>query len=174
MRTKIILGTLLVASAICFVPGITRTQEKKDYLTEGEAEKIRNAETNLSLKMRLFVGFADDRIAKFKYMLAHPNNDRQREDMLNSLMNGYSACMDDAADLIEVAKERQRDIRGGLKAIETKGKEYLVYLQELEKSGPELDSYKVTLDDAVDATQDAISDAEKAEKEISAPIRRKQ
>jgi hypothetical protein len=37
-----------------------------------------------------------------------------------------------------------------------------------------VDSYKETLDDAVEATQDAITDAEKAEKEISAPVRRKQ
>ena len=48
------------------------------------------------------------------------------------------------------------------------------YLQELQKNGPELESYKVTLDDAIEATQDALTDAQKAEKEISAPIRRKQ
>jgi hypothetical protein len=47
-------------------------------------------------------------------------------------------------------------------------------LQELQKSGPELDTYKTTLEDAIDATQDAIGDAQKAEKEISAPVRRKQ
>ncbi|HEV3220643.1 MAG TPA: hypothetical protein VGZ48_12785 [Candidatus Acidoferrales bacterium] len=174
MRTRIICSALVLAGAISFAPGQPRAQDKKDYLTEGEADKIRDAENNLSTKIKLFVSFADDRLAKFKYTLAHPTEDRLRVDTLNGLMNGYSACMDDAADLIGVAKERQRDIRSGLKAIETKGKEDLAYLQELQKSGAELDRYKDTLEDAIDATQDAISDAQKAEKEISAPVRRKQ
>ncbi len=93
---------------------------------------------------------------------------------MNALINAYSGCIDDAADVIEVARERQSDINVGLKALTTRGKEYLAYLQELQKSGAEVDSYKETLDDAVEATQDAITDAEKAEKDISAPIRRKQ
>ncbi|HUK30197.1 MAG TPA: hypothetical protein VLV89_03725, partial [Candidatus Acidoferrum sp.] len=171
---KVILGAMFLLGAICSASGPCVAQEKKDYLTEGEADKIRDAENNLSLKMKLFVTFADDRLAKFKYTLAHPTTDKNRADILNGLMNAYGACMDDAADLIDVAKERQHDVRSGLKAIETKGKENLAYLQELEKSGPELDSYKLTLDDAIDATKDAMSDAEKAEKEISAPVRRKQ
>jgi exonuclease VII small subunit len=174
MRIKVILGAILIAGAICTVSGRTGAQDKKEYLTEGEADKIRDAQTDLSLKIKLFITFADDRIAKFKYTLAHPSTDRNRADVLNGLMNGYSACIDDAADLIDVAKERQKDVRTGLKAIQTKGKDFLTYLQELEKSGTELDSYKLTLDDAIDATKDAISDAEKAEKEIAAPVRRKQ
>ncbi len=174
IRAKQILGALLLAGVICFAAGFSGAQTKKDYLTEGEADKIRNAENNLSTKIKLFVGFADDRLARFKYTLAHPSNDKLRPDILNGLMNGYSACMDDAADLIDVAKERQQDIRSGLKAIQAKGKEFLTYLQEIAKTGAELDSYKMTLDDAIEATQDAINDAEKAAKEISAPVRRKQ
>jgi hypothetical protein len=174
MRVRVIFGAVLLVGAICCAAGFSAAQEKKDYLTEGEADKIRDAENNLSTKIKLFIGFADDRLAKFKYTLAHPSTDRNRADVLNGLMNGYSACIDDAADLIDVAKEKQRDVRSGLKAIESKGKEYLVYLQELQKSGPELDTYKTTLEDAIDATQDAIGDAQKAEKEISAPVRRKQ
>jgi exonuclease VII small subunit len=160
--------------AVFAASGISVAQAKKDYLTEGEADKIRDAENNLSNKIKLYVGFADDRLSKFKYTLAHPNADRNRVDILNGLMNGFGACMDDAADLIDVAKERQQDIRSGLKAITSKGKEFLTYLQEMQKTGAELESYKMTLEDAIEATQDAISDAEKATKEINAPVRRKQ
>ncbi len=174
MRARSIAGALLLAAVICFASGMTGAQEKKDYLTEGEADKIRDARNNLSTKINLFVGFADDRLMKFKYTLAHPSSEKQRADILNGLMNAYSACMDDAADLIGVARERQQDIRSGLKTIETKGKEYLASLQELSKSGAELDTYEMTLADAIEATQDAISDAEQAKKEIAAPVRRKQ
>ncbi len=50
-----------------------RAQEKKDYLSDVEADKIREA-TTPSAKMVLFVAFADDRIAKLKYTLAHPSH----------------------------------------------------------------------------------------------------
>jgi ABC-type transporter Mla subunit MlaD len=148
-------------------------QDKKDYLSDSEADKIREAYTT-SNRMLLFVSFADDRIAKLKYTLAHPIGDHRRADQLNALINGYSGCIDDAADLIDVAREKQQDIRAGLKSLIASGKENLIYLLELQKTGPELESYKVTLDDAVEATQDAISDAEKAQKDIAPPVRRKQ
>jgi hypothetical protein len=174
MRGRIIFGVLLLAGVVCFASGVIGAQTKKDYLTEAEADKIRDAENNLSTKIKLYIGFADDRLMKFKYTLAHPSNDRQRVEILNGLLNAYSACIDDAADLIDVAKERQQDIRTGLKVIGTKGKEYLTSLQELAKTGAELESYKMTLDDAIEATQDAVTDADKAAKEIAAPVRRKQ
>ncbi len=168
MRVALIMLAALVSTAVAI-----RAQEKKDYLSDTEADKIREA-TTPSAKMVLFVTFADDRILKLKYSLAHPTTDRRRAEQLNALINAYTGCIDDAADVIAVAKERQQDIKVGLKALSTRAKENLAYLQELQKSGAELDSYKETLDDAVEATQDAISDAEKAEKDISAPVRRKQ
>jgi len=164
----------LLALAIMFSSIAARpAQGKKDYLSDTEADKIREA-TTPSAKIILFVTFADDRVAKLKYSLAHPNNDRRRAEQLNALINAYTGCIDDAADIIDVARERQQDIRVGLKTMTAKAKEHLAYLQELQKSGAELDSYKETLDDAVEATQDALTDAEKAEKDISAPVRRKQ
>lgn len=170
MRVRVAILTL--AALISFTAGV-RAQGKKDYLSDTEADKIREA-TTPSAKMILFVTFADDRIAKLKYTLAHPSTDRRRAEQLNALINAYTGCIDDAADVIDVARERQQDIRAGLKALTTRAKEDLAYLQELQKSGAEVDSYKETLDDAVEATQDALTDADKAQKDISAPVRRKQ
>ena len=168
MRFALLALAALISSSVAL-----RAQEKKDYLSDTEADKIREA-TTPSAKMILFVTFADDRIAKLKYTLAHPTTDRRRAEQLNALINAYTGCIDDAADVIDVARERQQDIRAGLKALTTRSKENLAYLQELQKSGAEVDSYKETLDDAVEATQDALTDAEKASKDISAPVRRKQ
>lgn len=175
MRARITVFAAGALGAVLFFaassPG--RQQIKKDYLSDTEADKIRDA-GNSNARMVLFAAFAEDRLNKLKYTLTHPNGERKRADQINALINGYSGCIDDAADLIEVAKERQQDIRAGLKALISKAKDALPYLQELQKNGPELESYKVTLDDAIEATQDALTDAQKAEKEISAPIRRKQ
>ena len=100
--------------------------------------------------------------------------ERRRGEILNALLNGYSGCMDDAADQIDVAKEKQMDIRDALKMMKTKDKEFLATLQKYEKDGPELDTYRDTLEDAIEGTKDALSDLDDAEKEATpGPIRRK-
>jgi len=148
-------------------------REKKEYLTEAEADKIRDAETT-SERIKLFIGFADDRLKKFQYELTRSVPQRKRTEVLNALMNAYASCVDDAADQIAVAQEKQQDIHDALKLIQKKGKEFAEILAKLGQAGPELDTYKDTLEDAIEGTRDAISDAEKAEKEmLPAPVRRK-
>jgi chromosome segregation ATPase len=148
-------------------------REKKEYLTELEADKIRDAETT-SERIKLFVGFADDRLKKFQYELTRSVPQRKRIEVLNALMNAYASCVDDAADQIAVAQEKQQDIHDALKLLQKKGKEFSEILAKLDEGGPDFDTYKDTLEDAIEGTRDAISDAEKAEKEmLPAPVRRK-
>ena len=123
----------------------------------------------------LFATFASDRIKKLQYEFAHFDpTDEKRTDRLNSLINGYAGCIDDAADLIELGIEKQEDIREGVKAMQARIKEFLPYLQDLAANGPERETYKDNLDDAIEATQDAAKDVEKAAKEMAPPpVRRK-
>jgi hypothetical protein len=74
-----------------------------------------------------------------------------------------------------VAREKQVDIRASLKIMQTKGKEFLEALQKINQgAGPEYDIYKDTLQDAIEGTQDALTDVDKALKELNpAPVRRK-
>jgi hypothetical protein len=147
--------------------------QKKDYLSEEEADKIRDADTPAQ-RMTLFISFADDRLKKFQYELNRTAVERNRTEILNSLMNGYAGCIDDAADQIDVAQEKQLDIHAALKLMQTKGKEFLDILQKLDKDGPDLDSYRDTLEDAIEGTKDALSDANDAGKTMpAAPVRRK-
>jgi hypothetical protein len=177
-------GTIFSSALACFAallmaaPPAVRArvpQDKKDYLTETEADKIREAGNNPGERMRLYVGFADDRLKKFQYELARAVAERRRAEVLNSLMNAYSGCHDDAADQIADAKEKQMDIHVPLKLLESKGKEFLEILQKLDQgNGPDYDSYKDNLEDAIEATKDAVADAQKAGKEmLPAPVRRK-
>jgi len=85
---------------------------QKDYLSSVEADKIRDAET-VNDRIKLFLTFADDRLKKFQYELDHPSSNRHG-DMLNSLLNAYVGCVDDAADLIQLGLEKQDNIRLGL------------------------------------------------------------
>ena len=157
----------------CFVLSSGRGQAiQKDYLTTLEADKIRDAETP-NERIKLFVQYADDRLKKFQYELDHPAANRHAE-MLNYLMNSYIGCVDDASDIIQEGIEKQQNVRAGIDLMATKAKEFLEVLKKIAADGKEIDIYKINLDDAIEGTQDAINDAEKAKKNVAPPpVRRK-
>ena len=149
-------------------------QEKTDYLTESEADKIRDAD-NPSDRIKLYVSFADDRLKKFQYELTRTVPERRRAEILNGLLNAYQGCLDDATDQIDDAKGKQVNIHESLKLLESKSKEFLEALQKIQQNpGPDFDSYKEGLSDSIDDTKDTLSAAQKAGKEmLPAPVRRK-
>jgi chaperonin cofactor prefoldin len=56
----------------------------------------------------------------------------------------------------------------------SKSKEFLPILQKYQAQGPELEIYKENLEDAIEGTQDALNEAEKAKKKAAPPpVRRK-
>ena len=177
MRSITMAGAMfLLASILNAAPtGMSNAApQKKEYLSEAEADKIREAGTT-GPRIALFAAFASDRIKKLQYEFAHIDpTDQKRTDRLNSLINGYTGCIDDAADLIEIGIEKQQDIRDGVKAMQLGIKEFLPYLQGLAMNGVERETYKENLEDAIEATQDAAKDVDKAAKETpAAPVRRK-
>ena len=176
VRSSGIWTMLLVAATVMMSVSarcVQAQEEKKDYLTDAEGDRIRDAVTPPE-RMKLFVEFAGDRLKKFQYELTRTVPEGRRAEILNGLLNAYAGCIDDAADQIEAAREKQVDIRASLKIMQTKGKEFLEALQKINQGGPEYDTYKDTLQDAIEGTQDALSDVDKALKELNtAPVRRK-
>jgi hypothetical protein len=162
-----------VLGGLCFVHATGARPQLKDYLSQEEADKIRDADTP-ALRIRLYVSFADDRLKKFDYELNRPTQERRRDEVLNGLLNAYAGCVDDGADQIDLAKEKQADIREALKIMKAKYTEFLDQLQKYDKGEQEIDSYRDTLEDAIEGTKDALSDIADAEKEmLPAPVRRK-
>lgn len=169
MRARVL---IVSAIAILFLAGVALTvrsqSQKKDYLSELEADKIRDAETS-NERIKLFLEFAADRLKKFQYELGRAAPESRRTETLNSLLNAYVGCVDDAADLVQVAVDKQEDIRGALKEFRSKGKEFLETLQKFQKDGPVLATFKETLDDAIEGTQDALKDVDAATKKLAPP-----
>ena len=168
------LCVFLLCSALLAASSAVRagTPPQKDYLSASEADKVRDAET-VNERIKLFLTFADDRLKKFQYELDHPSSNRHG-DMLNSMLNAYVGCVDDAADLIQLGLEKQDNIRLGVDMMAARTKEFLVVLEKLSNDGAERELYKDTLDDAIDGTRDAMNDAEKAKKKVAPPpVRRK-
>jgi len=145
---------------------------EKDYLSPIEADKIRDAETTND-RIKLFLAFAEDRLTKFKYEIEHPSSNKHGE-MLNYLMNSYIGCVDDAADLIQIGLEKQENIRQGIDLMANKAPDFLGILKKFQANGPDLDSYKDNIDDAVEGTEDAIREAQDAKKKAAPPpVRRR-
>jgi hypothetical protein len=163
---------LALLAGLLWAPAACAQRPEKDYLSDVEADKIRDAETP-NERVKLFLTFAEDRLKKFQYELEHPSPNKHAE-ILNYLMNSYSGCVDDAADIIQVSLSKQENIRAGIDLMAAKAKEFLDILQKYSTAGPQLDIYKENLDDAIEGTQDALNDAEKSKKKAAPPpVRRK-
>ena len=161
---------ILALSLLCGAPA---RAQKKDYLTDSEADKIRDADAP-SERVKLLISFASDRLKKLQYELAHPGDTLHRADRLNNLINGYAGCVDDAAEWIDLAVEKQQDVHEGIKEMQARAPDFLASLKEIVDKQPENGAYKDNLDDAVDATTDAIKDAGEAAKENAPPpVRRR-
>jgi hypothetical protein len=153
---------------------VAAQDSRKDYLTAAESDKIRDA-YDPGDKIKLFIQYADDRLKKFQYELSRKTREGRRAEILNGLLNAYQSCVDDAADQINLAREKQADIRPALKIMDGKTKEFLATLDKINQAGgPEFDTYKENLDDALEGTHDAINDVTEAQKELTpVPVRRK-
>ena len=165
--------TILMCCCAGALAGIAAAQApQKDYLSQIEADKIRDAETP-NERIKLFMEYADDRLKKFQYELERPSQ-TNHEMQLNYLMNSYIGCVDDAADLVTEGVEKQQNIRAGVDLIAGKTKEFLQVLKKIQTDAKDLDVYKENLEDAIEGTQDAMNDAEKAKKNVAPPpVRRK-
>lgn len=171
-RSSIFILLLAVCVAMLAAPAVRAQRPEKDYLSDIEADKVRDAETP-NERVKLFLTFAEDRLKKFQYELEHPSPSKHSE-MLNYLMNSYSGCVDDAADIIQVSLSKQENIRTGIDLMAEKAKDFLTTLQKYSSSGPDLEIYKENLEDAIEGTQDALNDAEKSRKKAAPPpVRRK-
>ncbi|HZC66302.1 MAG TPA: hypothetical protein VE545_06995 [Candidatus Dormibacteraeota bacterium] len=166
-----LIATVVVALFLSVVAS-AQGPDQKDYLSSLEADKIRDAETP-NARVTLFLTYAEDRLKKFQYELAHPALANHAE-ILNGMMNGYQGCVDDAADLIQLGLEKQQNVRQGIDLMASKTKEFLVILQKIQADAVDIDIYKNNLDDAIDGTTDAMNEAEKAKKKVAPPpVRRR-
>src|SRR5258708_21087091 len=109
MKCKSPILLLVFCLPFVFHAVFAEASQEKDYLSAFEADKIRDAETS-NERIRLFLGFAEDRLKTFHYEIEHPSSNRHPE-MLNALLNPYLACVDDAADVMQLGIEKQENIR---------------------------------------------------------------
>jgi hypothetical protein len=146
---------------------------QRDFLTQTEADKIRDAYT-ANDRIQLFLDFAADRLRRFQHELHMTGAGPRRADFLNDILNAFTACVDEASGRIDDAIHHGEDVRKGIKDMRKRAPELLAELKKIKAEGLDLKLYQDSLNDAMSDLQDAIKDAEKAEKQFELnPPRRK-
>jgi peptidoglycan hydrolase CwlO-like protein len=170
----VMLCTALLSGAMLLVSPAS-AQNQKEYISSTEADKVREA-MDPNERIRLFLSFASDRLKQLQYELDHPANTVRRAEKLNGLLNSYAGCIDEATDRMELSVEKQEDVQEGIKAVQKQAPDFLTHLKDLAAKGPERNTYKENLDDAIASTEDAIHSAAEAmkDKAPAPPVRRPQ
>lgn len=175
-KNRFVAALLVAASALAIMLlfATAKAQEQPDFLSPGEADKVRDAQ-DPSDRIKLFLDFAGDRLKKLQYELHLATPQVNKQELINGLLSQYSGCIDEAADRVQEGKQHGEKIRPAIKDMQKRTKDYLEALKTIEAAnGPEMAAYKDSLDDAIGGTQDAAAEAAKASKEYgSVPIRRK-
>jgi hypothetical protein len=159
---------LLAIAALVLSFTQSAAAQQKEYLSSTEQEKVRET-MDPSERVKLFVSFASDRLKQLQYELDHPANTVRRTERLNGLLNAFTGCLDEAVDRMELGVEHQEDVREGIKIIQMQAPDFLSYLKNLAATGPERNTYKENLNDAIASTSDAIHSAENSSKEDAPP-----
>lgn len=177
MKKNRFLAALLVTASVLSITLLVleaKAQDQPDFLSPGEADKIRDAQ-DPNDRIKLFLDFAADRLKKLQYELHLTTPQVKKQELVNGLLGAYSSCIDEAADRVQDGQQHGAKIRPAIKEMQKRTKDYLDALKTIEAAnGPDMASYKDSLDDAIAGTQDAAATVTKASKEYgSVPIRRK-
>jgi hypothetical protein len=137
--------------------------EKGDFLTEEEADQLRDAQEP-SQRIEKYLSFAQVRLERFDDYRNRPlNPDYDVPGYLETQLDQYIRITDALKDWIEDQFDRHNDMRAGLKKVLEMGTHQLEQLRHIEQSSdPYAAGYRKSLSDAIDDFTDALDGATKA------------
>ena len=137
--------------------------EKGDFLTEEEADQLRDAQ-DPSQRIEKYLAFSQVRIERFDdYRNRPPNPDYDVPGYLETQLDEYIRITDALKDWIEDQFDRHNDMRAGLKRVLEMGTHQLEQMRRIEQSSdPYSAVYRKSLSDAIDDFTDALDGATKA------------
>jgi len=154
-----------LTSALLLVFSITAAwgAEKGDFLTEEEADQLRDAQ-DPSQRIEKYLAFSQVRVERFDdYRNRPPNPDYDVPGYLDTQLDEYIRITDALKDWIEDQFDRHNDMRAGLKKVLEMGPHQLEQLRHIEQSSDTYTAgYRKSLSDAIDDFTDALDGATKA------------
>lgn len=156
----------LLAILLLLGPGQPRAAaQRPEYLNDDEIEKVREAQEPND-RAKLFLKFASERLQRFQQALANPPQEESKRsayrENLSYLLAAFTACLDDAADAVQIGYQHGAIVYKGASEMTKLGEGYMKTLEGLQQNrGPDFSAYEATLDDSIEATRDALAEAKK-------------
>jgi hypothetical protein len=152
----------LLTLAVC-------AQKKNDPLTSVEIDQLRDVMLEPDERLKLYVKFARDRMAKLEEMRSNPKATErglQTHDMLQDFLTLY----DELNDNIDMYVGRKNDIRKPMKVVIEADTEFQSKLRALKSAAstnpPELKLFEFLLTDALDTVDSSADDHRKTLTEV--------
>jgi len=157
---------LLAAALVAPGAALARpAPQRQDFLTETEADRIRNADS-ANARIGLLLDFAADRLRRFEHELQVKSTGPLRADFLRDLLDSFSACVDEASSRVDDGIGNGMDVRGGIRDIRKRVPRFLDELKKIKAKGTDWKLYEDSWRDADSDLRDDLRDAEKARKRL--------
>ena len=130
--------------------GAAHAQSRKDPLTDRQIEEVREAGDEPLQRIRLFVGYVDDRAKDIHTVNADPIA-QNKNVRLHNLMEEFTRLSDELQDNMDNFDQQHADLRKALKEIVDKTGEWGTILNEPKPNS----QYDFSRKTAIDANQSA-------------------
>ena len=150
MKSSLIALLLCAASVAPFAAA----QAKRDYLTNDEANQIRNAQEPND-RIKLYVHFARQRMDQILQMMEKEKAGRSA--LIHDLLDEYTKIIEAIDTVADDSLHRHLAIDKGNALAATEEKDMLEALQKIQDSSPkDLARYDFVLKEAIDTTSDSL------------------
>jgi len=171
---RVTLGLLL----LLVLPLVSRAaaQRRRDPLNPLEIDQLRDAMMEPDDRLKLYVKFARDRLAKLEQMRADPKT-TDRGPQTHDLLEDFLTIYEELDDNIDMYVGRKNDIRKPMKLVIEADTEFQAELRALKDSAnadpKEAKQYEFLLADALDTVDSSAEDHRKTLVEVEGYMKRK-
>jgi hypothetical protein len=145
---------ICVISICATLAGAVPALAQKDFLTENEIEKVREAQEP-SERLKLYALFARQRLDQLQRLLEKEKKGRSLA--ARELLEDYSSIIDAIDTVSDDALKRGIDITIGTVEVIGSERRFLAQLQKIQERDPaDLDLYEVALKEAIASTSDSM------------------
>ena len=157
-RLSYVLRFLFSSSLAWFVAvaPLSAQKEKRDALTQGEVEKIREAGIDPVERVKLYTEFVNEHVTTVKN-LTNRGKSASRSKRLDDELQNLTALMDELGANLDVYSDRHSDIRASLKPLTVATQQWLSTLKALAGEP----GFDLSRKEAIESGQDLADQAER-------------
>ncbi len=166
-------GALCLSFLLTLFPPI-RAQQRRDPLNQLEIDQLRDAMLDPDERLKLYVQFSRDRVAKLEQMRSDPKT-TERGLRTHDMLQDFLTIYDELNDNVDMYVGRKNDIRKPMKLVIQADTEFQARLRAIKDSAnanpAEAKQYEFVLTDAIDTLDSSADDHRKTLTEVEAYVK---